>query len=357
MTELIRRLDPARFRVHVACFHREGAWLPRVVERAASVVEFPIHGFARPSTVWQLLNVRAVVPARTHCGGADMRFVREHLRLAWSGPGRGSGPHRQPPGAQPGQDRRADSSPAAGLSIGHEGRRQFAGGAADARAGGGRAIVHCGDSQRPRPRTRSLNESRPERSGPSSPSPTCGARRATRPCWPRRPCCVRTYPDLQFQIVGDGPRRRELEELSRARGLVRARRVPGTSGRRAGAARGGGRLRAALAVRGVSQRRDRGDGGRPSGRGQRRRRAARSDRQAAGPACSCRRAIPRRWRARCSRSSTIRPAPKRSDVPGEADVHQRYAFDRMIASFEDLYLSGLRARVSARPHEAEAARV
>jgi glycosyltransferase involved in cell wall biosynthesis len=42
---------------------------------------------------------------------------------------------------------------------------------------------------------------------------------------------------------------------------------------------------------------------------------------------------------------------------GRSDVHQRYGFDRMIASFEDLYLSGLRARVSARPHEAEAARV
>jgi glycosyltransferase involved in cell wall biosynthesis len=55
MIELIRRLDPTRFRVHVACFHREGAWLSRVLDRAASVVEFPIHGFARPATVAQLL--------------------------------------------------------------------------------------------------------------------------------------------------------------------------------------------------------------------------------------------------------------------------------------------------------------
>jgi glycosyltransferase involved in cell wall biosynthesis len=39
------------------------------------------------------------------------------------------------------------------------------------------------------------------------------------------------------------------------------------------------------------------------------------------------------------------------------DVHQRYSFDRMTASFEDLYLSSLRGRVSGRPHEAEAARV
>ena len=54
MTELIRRLSPDRFAVHVACFERAGAWLPRVAERAASIVEFPIRGFARPDTVRQL---------------------------------------------------------------------------------------------------------------------------------------------------------------------------------------------------------------------------------------------------------------------------------------------------------------
>jgi glycosyltransferase involved in cell wall biosynthesis len=51
MVELVRRLDPSRFKVHVACFHRQGSWLSRVAERAASVVEFPIRGFARPSAV------------------------------------------------------------------------------------------------------------------------------------------------------------------------------------------------------------------------------------------------------------------------------------------------------------------
>lgn len=55
MTELVRRLDSQQFRVHVACFHRAGAWLPRVLERAASVVEFPIRGFGRPATAGQLL--------------------------------------------------------------------------------------------------------------------------------------------------------------------------------------------------------------------------------------------------------------------------------------------------------------
>lgn len=55
MTELIRRLDPDRFHVHAACFDREGAWLQRVTEQAAEVVEFPIRGFARPTTAAQVL--------------------------------------------------------------------------------------------------------------------------------------------------------------------------------------------------------------------------------------------------------------------------------------------------------------
>ena len=50
MIELIRRLDRTRFDVRVACFHREGAWLPRV-EACAPIAEFPIAGFTRPGTL------------------------------------------------------------------------------------------------------------------------------------------------------------------------------------------------------------------------------------------------------------------------------------------------------------------
>lgn len=52
MTELIRRLDRERFAVRVACFHAEGAWLPRVAG-CAPVTSFPIRGFARPATLAQ----------------------------------------------------------------------------------------------------------------------------------------------------------------------------------------------------------------------------------------------------------------------------------------------------------------
>jgi glycosyltransferase involved in cell wall biosynthesis len=54
MIELIRRLDPARWTVHVPCFHASGAWFDRVAEAAASVVEFPVTSFRTPGTLRQL---------------------------------------------------------------------------------------------------------------------------------------------------------------------------------------------------------------------------------------------------------------------------------------------------------------
>ena len=50
MIELVQRLDRRRFTVRVACFHREGAWLPRV-EPSVPVTAFPIAGFTRPRTL------------------------------------------------------------------------------------------------------------------------------------------------------------------------------------------------------------------------------------------------------------------------------------------------------------------
>jgi glycosyltransferase involved in cell wall biosynthesis len=54
MTELIARLDRQRFAVHVACFRREGHWLPGVERTAASIAEFPLRGFANPAAAVQL---------------------------------------------------------------------------------------------------------------------------------------------------------------------------------------------------------------------------------------------------------------------------------------------------------------
>jgi glycosyltransferase involved in cell wall biosynthesis len=56
MIELVRRLDRSRWAVHVPCFHSRGAWFGRVLEAAASVVEFPITTFQSTSA---LKHVRA----------------------------------------------------------------------------------------------------------------------------------------------------------------------------------------------------------------------------------------------------------------------------------------------------------
>jgi glycosyltransferase involved in cell wall biosynthesis len=49
MIELVRRLDPSRWTVHVACFAGRGAWFHRAAEVAASVAEFPVTTFKSPS--------------------------------------------------------------------------------------------------------------------------------------------------------------------------------------------------------------------------------------------------------------------------------------------------------------------
>jgi glycosyltransferase involved in cell wall biosynthesis len=57
--ELVCRLDPARFRVHVVCLRREGAWLPRVEGRAASVAEFRVRSFTSVSTLRTIRRLAA----------------------------------------------------------------------------------------------------------------------------------------------------------------------------------------------------------------------------------------------------------------------------------------------------------
>ncbi len=54
MIELVRRLDRDRWRVHLACFHRSGAWFERAAAVAASVAEFPVTSFKSPNLVRQM---------------------------------------------------------------------------------------------------------------------------------------------------------------------------------------------------------------------------------------------------------------------------------------------------------------
>jgi len=54
MTELVRRLDPRRWQVHLACLRRDGAWFERAAECATSVAEFPITSFGHAGTFAQM---------------------------------------------------------------------------------------------------------------------------------------------------------------------------------------------------------------------------------------------------------------------------------------------------------------
>ena len=54
MIELIRRLDPDRWAVHLACFEASGAWLRRATDAAVSVAEFPVRSFKRAATMRHL---------------------------------------------------------------------------------------------------------------------------------------------------------------------------------------------------------------------------------------------------------------------------------------------------------------
>jgi glycosyltransferase involved in cell wall biosynthesis len=51
--ELIRRLNPRRWALHLACLETRGASTDRAAEAAQSVTEFPVDGFGRPETCRQ----------------------------------------------------------------------------------------------------------------------------------------------------------------------------------------------------------------------------------------------------------------------------------------------------------------
>jgi glycosyltransferase involved in cell wall biosynthesis len=217
MTELISRLDPARFAVHVACFDRSGAWLPRV-ERSASVVEFPIHGFAKPATVRQLVAFarwcrRERIAVVQTCDLYANIFGLPGAALAGV-PVRIGSRREINPDKSPGQIRAqrhayrfatsvVANSPAARQALEAEGL-----------APGSIAVIPNGldpaafAAREPRPLIRTIitvANLRPEKS-----HETLFAAAAT---------LVRDVPDLRFRIVGSGPRRAELEALVAARNL------------------------------------------------------------------------------------------------------------------------------------------
>jgi glycosyltransferase involved in cell wall biosynthesis len=219
MIELIRRLDPTRFRVHVACFHKEGSWLERVASRAASVVEFPIRGFARMGTAREMVRFarwcrRERIAVVQTCDLYANTFGLPAAAMA-AVPVRIGSRRELNPDKSRSQiflQRQAyrcatkvvANSPAASRILQLEGL-----------ATGSIAVIPNGidgshfpprDPARPLRTVITVANLRPEKS-----HETVIAAAAS---------LLKTHPDLRFQFVGDGPRRLQLEELSRERGLA-----------------------------------------------------------------------------------------------------------------------------------------
>lgn len=58
MIELLRRLSPARWEVHVAVLHKRGEWLERMTDAAVSVTEFSFASFRHPDVMRQAMAFR-----------------------------------------------------------------------------------------------------------------------------------------------------------------------------------------------------------------------------------------------------------------------------------------------------------
>ena len=218
MTELVRRLDPRRFKVHVACFERVGAWLPRVEEKAASVVEFPIHGFGKPSTFVQMLAFsrwcrRERIAVVQTCDLYANIFGLPGAALARV-PVRIGSRRELNPDKSPGQIRlqRLAYRSATKVVANSQAARQIL--QDEGLEAGSIAVIPNGIDPRifadrkPSAAVRTIitvANLRPEKS-----HETLLAAAST---------LLRDYPALRFQIVGAGPRRADLEELARARGL------------------------------------------------------------------------------------------------------------------------------------------
>jgi glycosyltransferase involved in cell wall biosynthesis len=355
MTELIRRLDPRRFRVHVACFDRRGAWLSRVVDRAASIAEFPIRGFAKPGTPAQVLafarwcrreRIAVVQTCDLYanifglCGAALAGVpVRIGSRRELN-PDKSAGQIRLQRFAYRAATKVVANSQAARQMLQREGLAP----ASIAVIPNGVDLASFPDRKPPAAiRTIvTVANLRPEKS-----HETLLAAAAI---------LIRSYPNLRFQFVGAGPRRRELEELTQARGLAghveflgHRDDVPS--------------LLAAADAFVLPSRSEAFPNGVIEAMG------------AGLPVVACgvgglldlvddqRTGLlvpPGDFQAMADALRSLIDDPLRADALGRAAravIQQRYSFDRMIASFEDLYLSSLDRRLPAGTRHAETAKI
>lgn len=349
MSELIRRLDARQFKVHVACLHRQGAWLPRVLERAASVVEFPIRGFARAATVGQMLAFarwcrRERIAVVQTCdlyanifGLPAAALARVPVRLGSRrelNPDKSAGQIRLQRLAYRAATKVVANSPAARQMLEAEGLAPES--IAVIPNGVDPPFFARSEPARPVRTVITVANLRREKS-----HETLLAAAAM---------LVGAHPVLRFQIVGDGVRRRELEQLTAALGL--SARVEFLGHRED--------VPALLAAADAFVLPSRSEAF-PNGA---------IEAMAAGlPVVAC--AVgglldliqdgttgilvpPGDSGALATALRALIEDPTRAHAIGAAArrfVQQHYSFDRMVASFEDLYRSGLRGSVPARTAE------
>ena len=303
MTELIRRLDPHGSRSTSPAFTSEGAWLPRSPNGRPRWSNFRSRALPARRRSAQMVAFARWCRREPHCGRADMRPLREHLRACLAAalagvPVRIGSRRELNPDKSPGQialQRHA-------YRCAQRGRRQLSA-AARAHPGGGRAPSRgrlpwsqTGSISRPS----SARERRARRAHDCHGRQPASGEGARRCCSPRRRMLVAAQSDLRFLIAGDGPRRAELRTLAATLGVSVRSSSSATARMCRRCSRNADLFVLPSLLRGVSERRDRSDGGGAAGGRQRDRRAARSDR---GRQDRPARAARRRARARAARSA------------------------------------------------------
>jgi L-malate glycosyltransferase len=219
MIELVRRLDRDRFDVHVACFHRRGAWLDRAEEYAASIAEFPIRGFGKAATLAEARRFarwcRDRELAIVHTADLYANIFGLPAAAVAGVPVRIANRRELNPDKTPAQ-----------IAM-----QRAAYGCAHAVVANSRAAADCLAAERvPPKRIRVVaNGIDPaahctrEHIGPIRKIVTVANLRREKAhdvLIEAAPLVLRRCPDAEFIVAGDGPRRTELEGLARLRGVA-----------------------------------------------------------------------------------------------------------------------------------------
>jgi len=228
MVELARRLDPSRFRVHLACFHRQGPLLDEVPPWIP-ISEFPVRGFVNMAAVGRLIKFvswcRSIDPTIVHTCDLDANIFGLPGAALAGVPVRIANRREILAGDKSPANLRAQrlayraahavvaNSSAAGDQLAREG----------VLSDKLRLIANGLDIRRfvpvtPRPDIRRIvmvANLRPEKGQDT--------------LLAAAPRILARYPDASFTFVGDGPRREALELLTRALGISERVRFMGES--------------------------------------------------------------------------------------------------------------------------------